>query len=190
MALLGRLLRALSRPKPPAALEPVLRVRRLYLEQVQSTQNLQAAFDSLEESIRQHQKTAGRWRDRSRLPISEEMKTEAMAIAKRYGAYIHSAVPVRRECIRTLRTCRETQEAQLRRLTELGAAAARLGLDTRSLAVEIDMDRVERTAAERNALALIENGIHETDEEVAFMEKLFERGLEERVAARAATQLQ
>lgn len=155
-------------------------IRALYIEQVQSTANLEAAIAALDLQLAENRRVVARWTARAGLPLSVELRGQARGIASRYAAYVDSALVVRKDCARALGACRRAEESMLAHLTRLGGMAARAGIDTRPLAVEIDLGVVERTAAERSARALIAEGICETDEERVFLEKLFERGLESR----------
>lgn len=171
-------LRDRFRPKPSAFLEPVLAFRALYLEQVETVANVRAALDALDRQIESHRAIVRKWESRMMLPgLPEDVRAGCATVHERYSYYLANELCTRASVAATLRSSEELAESMLQDLVRLGRGAAAAGLDTRTLAVEIDVTALERAAAERNALAIIEDGGLDQDEERVFLERLFERGL-------------
>lgn len=162
----------------PRALAPLMTLRRLYLEQVVVVTNLEAAKESLERKISEHRLIAEVWDSRSRLPAPGDVIDAARRVSDRYWRFIDSEVDTLASADRALFRCRGVAEEMLSDLIRLGRDAARVGIDTRALAMEIDMGELEQDAREHIALSIIGDGGLEQDEDRLFLERLFERGLE------------
>lgn len=154
-----------------------MEVRRIYIEQVARVAELQASIDALDLHIGELQKTIAVWNDRALRPLPDAARAAVLRLVGRYGDYVEVAQERRRRGASLVRTCAESAEWMLGSLTELGGAAARAGIDTRALAVEIDVEQVRRAAEERTARVFLDEGAFEPDEDLVFLEKLFSSSL-------------
>jgi hypothetical protein len=163
--------------RAPHELRHLMEVRRLYLEQVRTAARQQASIDALDRHIADVRKTLDTWSDRAVRPLPDDVRSAVMRLLGRYGDYLAVAEEIRAKSVSTLRSCSESAEWMLSTITRLGGNAARAGIDTRALAMELDVDEIQKNAENAIARALLDEGAFEPDEELVFLEKLFSSSL-------------
>lgn len=157
----------------PYELRHLMEIRHQYLQQFETTARLEASAESHEGHIRELRQTIERWERRLELRLEQSLHDAVVDILDRYRSYLSSAEDVRRSTATLLCKLHQNLDEMLSDLTELGGQMARLGFDTRSLSLEIDLAAVQRMAREQNVQSLLEEGAFEPDEEERYLDRLF-----------------
>jgi len=163
--------------RPPSELRHLLELRRIYVERFLAHAVQKASLEALDTHLRDVRRTLDAWRLRAREPLPEDVGAAVARLLARYEDFLVTGSRVRKTSAKTLADSERLLEGMLATITELARGASAAGIDIRAVAIELDVEDVQRQAEDRVAEVLLDEGATEPDEELAFLERFFGRSM-------------